>query len=128
MAQEIIEVGAAANDGNGDPLRDAMIKSNNNFTELYIGLLNTPSLVNEISSNYTLLDTDTVVNCIANSFIITLPSVASFSENKLYNVKNSGTGTITLQGPETIDDNANQLLTQYDSITILSTGSKWIII
>jgi hypothetical protein len=35
MAQEIINVGAAANDGTGDPLRTAYIKTNNNFTELY---------------------------------------------------------------------------------------------
>ena len=35
MAQEIIYVGAAPNDGTGDPLRTAYIKTNNNFTELY---------------------------------------------------------------------------------------------
>ena len=35
MAQEIIGVGSAANDGTGDTLRAAMIKSNSNFTELY---------------------------------------------------------------------------------------------
>jgi hypothetical protein len=35
MAQEIIDVGAAANDGTGDPLRTAYIKTNTNFTELY---------------------------------------------------------------------------------------------
>ena len=35
MAKEIIDIGTVANDGTGDPLRDAMIKSNDNFTELY---------------------------------------------------------------------------------------------
>jgi hypothetical protein len=35
MAQQIINVGAAPNDGTGDPLRTAYIKTNNNFTELY---------------------------------------------------------------------------------------------
>jgi hypothetical protein len=35
MAQEIINVGAAANDGLGDPIRTAFIKCNDNFTELY---------------------------------------------------------------------------------------------
>jgi hypothetical protein len=35
MSQEIINVGAAANDGTGDPLRTAYIKTNTNFTELY---------------------------------------------------------------------------------------------
>lgn len=35
MPQQIINIGAAANDGTGDTWRDAMDKSNDNFTELY---------------------------------------------------------------------------------------------
>ena len=35
MSQEIINIGAAANDGTGDPLRTAFDKVNNNFTQLY---------------------------------------------------------------------------------------------
>lgn len=37
MAQEIINVGAAPNDGQGDPVREAFTKCNNNFTELFSG-------------------------------------------------------------------------------------------
>lgn len=35
MTQEIINVGAQPNDGEGDPLRTAFQKINNNFTQLY---------------------------------------------------------------------------------------------
>ena len=35
MTQEIINIGAAPNDGEGDPLRTAFEKVNNNFTQLY---------------------------------------------------------------------------------------------
>ena len=35
MTQEIIDIGALANDGTGDPLRVAFDKINNNFTQLY---------------------------------------------------------------------------------------------
>jgi hypothetical protein len=35
MAKQTINVGQAANDGSGDPLRNAFIKANENFTELY---------------------------------------------------------------------------------------------
>ena len=35
MTQQIINVGNVANDGLGDPLRTAFIKTNDNFTELY---------------------------------------------------------------------------------------------
>jgi hypothetical protein len=35
MAQQIINVGASPNDGDGDPIRTSFIKTNQNFTELY---------------------------------------------------------------------------------------------
>ena len=35
MAQQIINVGSAPNDGTGDTLRNSQIKANANFTELY---------------------------------------------------------------------------------------------
>ena len=35
MSQEIINIGTSANDGQGDPLRVAFQKINNNFTQLY---------------------------------------------------------------------------------------------
>jgi filamentous hemagglutinin len=37
MAQEIINVGTAPNDGQGDPIREAFTKCNDNFTELFSG-------------------------------------------------------------------------------------------
>ncbi len=37
MAKQTINVGTSANDGTGDPLRSAFIKTNDNFTELYDG-------------------------------------------------------------------------------------------
>ncbi len=35
MSQQIVNVGSVPNDGSGDTLRDAMIKINSNFSELY---------------------------------------------------------------------------------------------
>ena len=35
MAIDLIEIGTTANDGTGDPIRDAFNKANNMFTELY---------------------------------------------------------------------------------------------
>ena len=53
MAQEVINIGAIADDGTGDTIRGAGIKINNNFTELYANPLSTTTLgflENEISS------------------------------------------------------------------------------
>ena len=38
MAKQIINIGASANDGTGDPLRNAFDKANDNFTEVYLVL------------------------------------------------------------------------------------------
>ena len=35
MAKQVINVGSTANDGTGDPIRDAFIKTMSNFDELY---------------------------------------------------------------------------------------------
>jgi len=53
MAQEVINIGAIADDGTGDTIRGAGIKINNNFTELYADPLVATTLgfnQNEISS------------------------------------------------------------------------------
>jgi hypothetical protein len=47
MSRQIIDVGITANDGTGDAIRDAMIKVNDNFTELYNGKF--PGSVNATS-------------------------------------------------------------------------------
>lgn len=50
MAQQLISVGAAANDGTGDTWRASMIKANDNFTELFdIGTPNNEVIINVLS-------------------------------------------------------------------------------
>ena len=40
MAQDLIGIGAAPDDGNGDPLRTACTKVNDNFTSIWSGAPN----------------------------------------------------------------------------------------
>jgi hypothetical protein len=49
MSQALVNVGAVPNDGSGDTLRDAMIKINSNFSELY----NSPTRLIDSSSGTT---------------------------------------------------------------------------
>ena len=83
----------------------------------------------EKTANYSPLSTDEMVNCTANTFTITLPTAVDIQGKTLY-IKNSGTGVITLSGngSQTIDGVNSVDLTQYDSLTILSTNANWIII
>jgi hypothetical protein len=46
MAQELINVGAAPNDGQGDPIRTAFTKCNDNFTELFSGSIGSNAISN----------------------------------------------------------------------------------
>lgn len=50
MAQQTINVGGSANDGTGDPLRNAFTKANENFTELYSKIRTTVPTTN-VGSN-----------------------------------------------------------------------------
>lgn len=44
MSQQVINVGLTANDGQGDAIRTAYIKCNDNFTELYERVQSQPPL------------------------------------------------------------------------------------
>ena len=81
-----------------------------------------------VAINATFGVNDLVLDASANSITFTLPASV---EGKQYVAKNSGTGTVTVEadGAELIDGAATATLsTQYESITLVGTGSGWIII
>jgi len=84
-----------------------------------------------ITALRTLDGTDNVIDCTANSFAVTLPTAVGITGRE-YIIKNTGTGIITLNttSSQTIDGVASGVLTlvQWDSMTVVSTGSNWIII
>ena len=51
MAKQIINIGASANDGTGDPLRNAFDKANDNFTEVYLALGNANNPIDLFDTN-----------------------------------------------------------------------------
>ena len=51
MAKQIINIGASANDGTGDPLRNAFDKANDNFTEVYLALGNANNPIDLFDNN-----------------------------------------------------------------------------
>lgn len=81
------------------------------------------------TANYTITTADSVIDCTSNTFTVTLPT-ASGADGSFYDVKNSGTGIITLDGDgsETIDGFSNIQIPNGDSFTVLSNGTNWIII
>ena len=53
MAKQIINIGSSANDGTGDPIRNAFDKANDNFNELYFSMGgNTPVDLFDTNGNF----------------------------------------------------------------------------
>ena len=101
MVQQVINVGNVANDGDGDPLRTAFIKTNDNFTELYnIGGIT--GIANG-TSNIAILD-DGVINMssanVANVVVVTSTGVNIIGTTPLTMVANivSATGNVVAAG------------------------------
>jgi len=66
MAQKTINVGTSVNSGGGDALRDAMVKINDNFTELYtkVGGLEDGNVVTDIQGNVFAEDSTLLVDAV----------------------------------------------------------------
>lgn len=82
------------------------------------------------TTTYTLTATDHTIDCTSGTFTVTLPTAVGIA-GRIYVVKNSGTGTVTVAttSSQTIDGALTQSLAiQYESYTLQSTGSNWIII
>lgn len=81
------------------------------------------------TANYTFTDFDYLVDCTANSFNVVLPTAVG-KEGRVYVIKNSGVGIVTLDaaGTETIDGALTLTLATKVCYTVASDGSNWIIL
>lgn len=82
------------------------------------------------TTTYSITATDYVIDCISGTFTATLPTAVSIT-GRIYVIKNSGAGTITLAttSSQTIDGSTTKTLnTQYATMTVQSNGSNWIIL
>lgn len=84
------------------------------------------------TANYTATSSDHTILCGSGNetFTVTLPAASGVS-GIIYNIKNIGTGTITVDGnaSETIDGGVTATLSnQFECITIQCDGSNWHII
>lgn len=82
-----------------------------------------------ITSAYAITTNDFQVECTSGTFSVTLPDATLF-KGRVFSVKNSGTGTITLATTsfQTIDGSLTQPLSQWFNLTVMSNGTNWIII
>ena len=82
------------------------------------------------TANYTATINDYTIDCTSGTFTVTLPTAVGIT-GRIYIVKNSGTGAITVAttSSQTIDGTTTKLLnTQYSGLRVQSNGANWIII
>jgi hypothetical protein len=81
-----------------------------------------------VTGAYTVTDSDYFMAC-NGTFTCTLPTAVG-KLGFCFIFKNIGTGAITLDGngSETIDNLSSVILSQYDSIGVISDGTEWWII
>ena len=81
--------------------------------------------VTNIDSAYSILPTDDIIRCTANTFTVSLPAGTTVGD--IFTVKNVGIGTVTLDvtGGGTIDGGPNITLIQNESATIVADGTNW---
>lgn len=81
------------------------------------------------TGTYAIATSDYLINCTSGTFNVTLPTSVGMT-GKIYVIKNSGAGTITLDctGGQLIDGSATQTLILNVSYTVMSDGANWIIL
>lgn len=79
------------------------------------------------TGTYTASSTDFLIDCTANTFTVSLPTAIG-NTGRVYVIKNSGTGVITIDPAltQTIDGQTTYILAvQYEAIQIMSDGANW---
>lgn len=103
--------------------------ASNEMTVSILGNGGAPSLAYvSKSASYTAAASDYLVNVTAAT-TITLPTAAGVT-GKIYTVKNSGLGTVTVgtTGGQTIDGATSVALTPNATLRVMSDGANWIIV
>lgn len=121
MAKQLINVGSAANDGTGDALRNAFIKANANFDELYTGLAQAEAAIEALAESqrtYVAGDGINIDDADPSEPVIssTLGSIALSGRVATYAALPGGLGSV---------DAGKAWLVDADSKIFVWSGSAW---
>ena len=120
MAIQPINVGTSANKGNGDPLRTAFTKVNNNFTEVYAKLtaLEDGSVVTDISGSVFADDSTLLVDGVNGKIVGDVATPSDWNITALNKTWNFGEdGNLTVPGDIRSEGNINIEINLSDSTT-----------
>lgn len=91
--------------------------------------LNNVVQVVQKTTDYTFHESDFLVEVPSGNVVLNLPT-ATGTKGKTYIAKNSGLGVVVVAPPvnETIDNDTMKVLNQYDSLEVISNGTKWLLV
>jgi hypothetical protein len=138
MAKQTIGIGSVANDGTGDPLRTAMDKVNDNFTELYTEDVNLATVTTvPQTASYILALTDNLklvtISTVGASTVTVPPNVdVAFPVGALILVAATGAGQVSFAAGAGVTinsaDSALSLIGQYSTATLIKTATNtWLL-
>jgi len=130
MAQQILNIGATANDGTGDALRVAMDKVNDNFDEIYASPLFVEDITisgNEIRANRS---NDDLVLSPSGTGSISMPAIRindnnieATRSNDDINLVPSGTGTVSIGDIRIVDNTIRTTSGSSQDLQITNLGT-----
>lgn len=125
MAQDKVNVGVYANDGTGDPLRNAFIKLNDDFTEAFAELSNTSNSIANLTNNvesmnaHTFLIISEMRNDYNDTFIGIYANTNNLSNSTTLSFNDLNGGFANLTG--IVSNNSNTVVTVNNRIDSLTT-------
>ena len=119
----VADVALVADTANSASYSDFSLTASYALTSSYF--LHTCSIQTD---NYSLTGVDYTV-CFSGSTPLSasLPSAITVG-GRIYNIKNVTTYNVTVTGSQNIDGDNNQVVTQWNNLTIQSNGTQWIIL
>lgn len=113
MAQQTINVGSSANSGGGDPLRNALIKVNENFTEVYAKLTAledgsiTTDITGDLKGNVYAADSTLLVDAVNGTIPYSVLSDAPTIPTALSDLAGDYTGSVFADDSTLLVDGVN---------------------
>lgn len=68
---------------------------------------------------------DDVLVC-SGTITLTLPTVSSIAQGRVFDIKNVDTGLVTITATDLIDGETSQACSRWESLTLLNTGTEWV--
>tara|TARA_R110000782_G_scaffold96818_3_gene181467 strand:- start:552 stop:977 length:426 start_codon:yes stop_codon:yes gene_type:complete len=134
MAKQVIAIGTTANDGTGDPLRNAFNKANENFTELYAGAgvaddsITYAKLGAEFTTSGALATDVDFASAQVFTKTITADTTLTFSNTQIGMVKDlviTGAFVLTLPAGSTVAGTYNGAVSNLIQIVVTGASQYW---